>query len=147
MRELLSGSNNVLLSRCFSKSTFPAIEELLSINSDIAASVLLLDLDDDIGAATDAASKGKKYLDTLNFKSLEDDEVEAPRGPSRKRVQRRASFMLADTVTTKFKSQLSALMDTITTTEVSLWKYVKCDIFALIFSSGSICTMHQAQSK
>ena len=41
--------------------------------------------------------------------------------PEEKR--RRQSFLKADTVTTKFKSQLSALMDSITGTDV---QYVRC---------------------
>lgn len=118
MRELLAGSENPLLAQIFARGTYATggteAEELLAGKREVITNALLLDLADDADMATEArAIRDKREAAAANAE-------EAAREPAvgAAKAKRRQSFMLAETVTMKFKSQLGSLMDTITTTEV-----------------------------
>jgi myosin heavy subunit len=123
MRALLAGSKNPLLHRIFSDTNYfgaaaRSADELLSADRGSTAAFLLLpngDHDGLTGALTPIV--------TEELSPMAHDSQGNNGGKFGGVTRRRNSFMMAETVTTKFKTQLHHLMVMISATEV---QYVRC---------------------
>ena len=133
MRTLLSNSSNALLSKIFTDSHLFAsggseADELLLMDKSIVQNFLLLSnfsdsSDDGRGMASSGGSKSPhKIMGALAFFGSGLAKSNSSIEDSRK-MTRRNSFMMAETVTMKFKNQLGKLIDMISATDV---QYVRC---------------------
>jgi myosin V len=131
LRALLSTSSNSIVATIFSTAAGTlfesAVDEIVALDRDSLRSMLLLDKE--ITSQPEEQSKVlKNVMERRKSVSVRRDskspkEMAALIKSHAAVSRRRSSFMLAETVTTKFKRQLTSLLDTIAATEV---QYVRC---------------------
>lgn len=123
LRVLLLPSSNPLLASLFHGST-SALYANATLNDDLnrsnkasLAQSLLIGMDDVLPTVLPTKAN------ISSSSSFEDISTISTSETSGKSMRKRSSFMLSETVSTKFKNQLASLMETISSTEV---QYVRC---------------------
>lgn len=129
-RLLLSTSSNNLISTIFSAAAgtlfATAVDEIVALDRDSLRRMLLLDSEissqpeEQSKVLKNVMEKRKSVLERRDSKVNDNAFLAKPHPAQNKR---RAGYMLAETVSTKFKRQLTTLLDSIAATEV---QYVRC---------------------